>query len=144
MPPAPLPGVDDRSTTAHVEDVEVHLALVDALTSTLGTDEVSVAAIELLRETAAEAVALQAAVDRKTVQYEQVSASLASLREQRAEDRKRLEDEQVEHADLRAPREGARGGQGAPQQAQRRRPSRGRMARRRSVQSQHADLLRLR
>lgn len=99
VPPAPLPGVNDRSTTAHVEDVEVHLALVNALTSILGTSEVSVEAIERLRETASEAVALQAAVDRKTVQYEQVSASLATLREQRAEDRKRLEDEQLEHAE---------------------------------------------
>lgn len=98
-PIAPLPPSDSPTTTTHVEDVEVHLALVNALTSVLGIDEVTVEAIELLRETAAEAEALQAAVDRKTVQYEQMSANLASLREDRAEDRKRLEDEQVEHAE---------------------------------------------
>ena len=102
-----LPTTPDTASSSIV-NVEAHLALVSALSSILGTAEVTPATIDLLREKAAEAEALRAAVHRKTNQYESQTVDIARLREARAEDRKRLEDEQLEHAATRDELEDAR------------------------------------
>lgn len=88
---------ETRERAADLISVEAHMALLSLLQELLGTSDVTPEAIALVQVIAGTARQTQLALERKDLQFTESQSRIAALREELAETRRQLQDEQLDH-----------------------------------------------